>query len=442
MANSFVILPDDTTLTGKKVRTNTRTVSLIEVHEHFMILQDITSDTQARILTTDPASGDGGVVVRPIPSATATPVSGTVTVTGVSTLAEQQTQTASLSVIDDWDESDRAKVNPIVGQAGVQGASGVVTALTQRVVLATDVALPAGTNAIGKLSANSGVDIGDVDVTSVIPGTGATNLGKAEDAAHTSGDTGVLLLGVRNDSGTTVLSDTNGDYTPVATTSRGQLFLGSVVPGTTATELGKAEDGAHTSGDVGVMSLCVANEANTTFAADNDYVPHATDREGSTRTIGNRAHDAVDAGPPLKIGYQARQTNPTAVADADRVNAIGDDLGRGVVILNQVRDLVTQATTTISASTSETTILAAVASTFLDITKLILANTSQNATRIDFRDATAGTIRASAFLVPGGMAEINFPVPYPQTTVNNNWTAQSSIAVTDLRIFVQAVKNI
>ena len=32
-------------------------------------------------------------------------------------------------------------------------------------------ALPAGTNAIGKLSANSGVDIGDVDVTSISAGT-------------------------------------------------------------------------------------------------------------------------------------------------------------------------------------------------------------------------------------------------------------------------------
>lgn len=77
----------------------------------------------------------------------------------------------SLAIIDDWDESDRAKVNPIAGQAGVQGGSGTVSALTQRVVLATDVALPAGTNAIGKLSANSGVDIGDVDVTSIAAGT-------------------------------------------------------------------------------------------------------------------------------------------------------------------------------------------------------------------------------------------------------------------------------
>ena len=45
---------------------------------------------------------------------------------------------ASASVLDDWDESDRAKVNLIVGQAGVQGAAGASTANTQRVAIATD----------------------------------------------------------------------------------------------------------------------------------------------------------------------------------------------------------------------------------------------------------------------------------------------------------------
>ncbi len=44
----------------------------------------------------------------------------------------------SLAIIDDWDESDRAKVNPIVGQAGVAAGTGNVSALTQRVVIATD----------------------------------------------------------------------------------------------------------------------------------------------------------------------------------------------------------------------------------------------------------------------------------------------------------------
>lgn len=71
----------------------------------------------------------------------------------------------ALEIIDDWDETDRAKVNPIAGQAGVQGGSGTVSANTQRVVLATDVALPAGNS-----------NIGDVDLASAIP-AGANTIG-------------------------------------------------------------------------------------------------------------------------------------------------------------------------------------------------------------------------------------------------------------------------
>lgn len=91
--------------------------------------------------------------------------------TGAATLAEQQTQTASLSVLDDWDETNRAAVNVIAGQVGVAGGSGVDSALTQRVSLATNVALPAGTNNIGDVdvltlpSIPAGTNnIGDVDV--------------------------------------------------------------------------------------------------------------------------------------------------------------------------------------------------------------------------------------------------------------------------------------
>lgn len=57
----------------------------------------------------------------------------------------------AIQIMDDWDESDRAKVNLIVGQAGVAGGSGTVGATTQRMTLATDVALPTGTNQIGSI---------------------------------------------------------------------------------------------------------------------------------------------------------------------------------------------------------------------------------------------------------------------------------------------------
>ena len=119
-------------------------------------------------------------------------VSNTVTVIGTVAATQSGTWTeansaaiaASLSVMDDWDETNRAAVNTIAGQVGVQGASGAVTALTQRVVLATDVALPTGTNAIGKLAANSGVDIGDVDVTSLPSVTSGTTTQVASSATN------------------------------------------------------------------------------------------------------------------------------------------------------------------------------------------------------------------------------------------------------------------
>jgi hypothetical protein len=59
----------------------------------------------------------------------------------------------------------------------------------------------------------------DVDVTRVIPGTTATALGKAEDAAHADGDTGVLILGVRNHGGT----GADGDYSAMSVTATGEL---------------------------------------------------------------------------------------------------------------------------------------------------------------------------------------------------------------------------
>ncbi len=68
------------------------------------------------------------------------PVNGTVAATqsGTWTEANSAAIKTAVEVMDDWDESDRAKVNPIVGQAGVEADTGVITTKTQRVTLATD----------------------------------------------------------------------------------------------------------------------------------------------------------------------------------------------------------------------------------------------------------------------------------------------------------------
>lgn len=66
-------------------------------------------------------------------------------------------------------------------------------------------------------------NIGNIDVISVAPGTGATNLGKAEDAAHASGDVGVMPLAVRSDTATAVA--TAGDYHPFLVDSNGAVWV-------------------------------------------------------------------------------------------------------------------------------------------------------------------------------------------------------------------------
>lgn len=54
------------------------------------------------------------------------------------TLASDDPAVVSLAILDDWDESDRCKVNLIDGQAGVTAGAGAVAASTPRVTLASD----------------------------------------------------------------------------------------------------------------------------------------------------------------------------------------------------------------------------------------------------------------------------------------------------------------
>jgi hypothetical protein len=95
------------------------------------------------------------------------------------------------------------------------------TTLTEvvRSVIAGESTSVAGTFVNAKVSAAGAVQTSGA-VTDVIPGTGATNLGKAEDAAHSSGDVGVMGLAVRTDTPAS-LAGTTGDYAPLQLNASG-----------------------------------------------------------------------------------------------------------------------------------------------------------------------------------------------------------------------------
>lgn len=120
-------------------------------------------------------------------------------------------------------------------------------------------------------------------VSNTVLATGATGLGKAEDAVHASGDVGIEMLGVRNDAASTVFTSANGDYSPVATDDRGRVF-------TVGTFL---EDDAHASGNAGTQILGVRVPATPAAqtSAPGDYGAFAITAEGKQITAGQGAEE-------------------------------------------------------------------------------------------------------------------------------------------------------
>ncbi len=127
-----------------------------------------------------------------------------------------------------------------VAGTAIDTGAGNSTAGTPRVVIATNQsAIPvtgtfwqatqpiSGTVSVNALPAGTN-NIGDVDILSVIPGTGATALGKAVDGAAGATDTGVLALAVRDDALTT-LTPVDNDYTQLRVTSTGRLWTSAVI---------------------------------------------------------------------------------------------------------------------------------------------------------------------------------------------------------------------
>lgn len=111
------------------------------------------------------------------------------------------------------------------------------------------------------------------------------DLRKAEDSVHSSGDYGIQSLAVRNDAGTALAAD--GDYIPFTTDSSGRLRVTANIGGQFA------EDSAASSGDIGNFSLAVRRDAQgTQTSADGDYSEFQTWSEGSLKVV-DIANEAI-----------------------------------------------------------------------------------------------------------------------------------------------------
>lgn len=107
-----------------------------------------------------------------------------------------------------------------------------------------------------------------------------TSLEYAEDSAHTSGDLGSMSLAVRNDSEGSLV-DADGDYAPLQVDSSGRLRVVADLDVANLSE--KNEDDAHSSGDTGDYVLAVRADTrptNANVSADGDYSSFFVSNDG------------------------------------------------------------------------------------------------------------------------------------------------------------------
>jgi len=164
-------------------------------------------------------------------------------------------------------------------------------------------------------------------------------------------------------------------------------------------------------------------------------------------TTGKQTIMCPQGSQAARIRANAAVTNSTSVflratTGVGVCSRYGDGRGRLFVAPQVDRLLVSQATVTLTASVVETTLLAAIASTFLDLTYIKCSNTVATANTISIRDATAGTVR-STIVCPASIGPCEgevFSVPFKQTAVNSNWTIQAGTSSSSVICEAQAVQ--
>ena len=94
--------------------------------------------------------------------------------TGAASETSVAAAATSLAIIDDWDETDRAKVNLIVGQAGIAAGAGASGATVPRVTLASDSPGVASLTSVARSTEGDYETVAASQTNQVLGPTGAT----------------------------------------------------------------------------------------------------------------------------------------------------------------------------------------------------------------------------------------------------------------------------
>jgi hypothetical protein len=172
------------------------------------------------------------------------------------------------------------------------------------------------------------------------------------------------------------------------------------------------------SGATGTGSLRVTAATDspevTSLGIMDDWDNAASD---GASVSGDVAHDTVDTGEPVKIGMKAYEldgTAPqTAVAEADRVNAISDLVGRQYVATEHPRFWHVSADYA-SAQTNASVKVAPGASLAIYITDILISN-GATAGNVTLLDGSGGTVLVEVYPGVNGGAVMNLKNPIKLT---------------------------
>jgi len=248
-----------------------------------------------------------------------------------------------------------------------------------------------------------------------------------------------------------VIAKQNGTWT--VGLSAGSAAIGS------ATATGNvAHDAADTGNPVKVGGRATA--AAPAAVANGDRSDFFTDLLGSLRTLivdGAGAPldytiPAITEGPavagtavgtlkPTLGGGRGSTANPTAVTDGQIQRLMLDKVGRTATVPHQIRDLCADTAITITSTTTAADLIAAVASTSVDIVSVTMVNTSATGTAVQILNADGTTVRWTGYCPPTDMRGIVLPVPLKGAALNSKWMAKTLTSVSAVTITVQYVLN-
>jgi hypothetical protein len=259
------------------------------------------------------------------------------------------------------------------------------------------------------------VDIGDVDVTSIVPGTGATSLGKAIDTALGATDTGVLALTVRDDALAT-LTEADGDVSALRVDSTGRLWCN--VSNTVTV-------GSHAVTNAGTFAVQVDGSALTALQLIDDpvFADDAAFTVGTSKVmvaggiVDDDSTDAADEGDAVAFrATKERKQRVVAALDSAAMQSGNDEVTPKFAIID-------------AATSGDNTLVAAVASKKIRVLSLWLV--AAGTVNVRFESGAAGTaLSGQANLVVNAGFVLPFnPVGWFETAANTLLNLELSAAI-------------